>query len=227
MKKAAKQIPFLGCIVAGLILLAYPAVKDRYDNYRQQQILAEWQQSLLRLDQAPLEESEEPSPPAGADSIAIRPVQAESPLEPAEPEPQREKLPDQAEALLVIGKIDLKLPVLTNATEKNLQLSVASMANTGKAGEVGNYAIAGHRNLAYGKNFNRLDEVDVGDRIEVDTRSKRYEYEVQEKLYVLPEDVWVLKGNGKDREITLITCHPLRNATHRLIVKGKIIEKSS
>ncbi|MFC6228625.1 class D sortase [Paenibacillus allorhizosphaerae] len=225
----ARQIPFLLCIVVGTILLVYPTLKDRYDSYRQQQILAEWQQSLLRLDNVTLEENIEADVPAPSISVAeaaeAKPVQA-APLH-VETKTLTESVPDQAEALLVIDKIDLKLPVLTNATEKNLQLSVASMANTGKAGDIGNYAIAGHRNLTYGKNFNRLDEVDVGDRIKVNTRSKRYEYEVQEKLYVLPEEVWVLKGNGKDRVITLITCHPLQNATHRLIIKGKIVEKQS
>ena len=55
-----------------------------------------------------------------------------------------------------------------------MSLSLASIAKTGKAGAIGNYAIAGHRNLTYGKNFNRLDELAVGDLIEVDTGEKQY-----------------------------------------------------
>ena len=45
-----------------------------------------------------------------------------------------------------------------------------------------------------------------------------------EKLYVKPEEVWVLNGNKTDKEVTLITCHPQVNPTHRLIIKGKIID---
>ena len=128
------------------------------------------------------------------------------------------------EGILLIDKINLKIPILTNATQANMKVSVASITNTGRPGAVGNYAIAGHRNLTYGKNFNRLDEVDIGDLITVDTGTKQYVYKVGEKLYVLPEEVWVLNGNGKDREITLITCHPMENPTHRIAIKGKLIE---
>ena len=103
-----------------------------------------------------------------------------------------------------------------------MNISVASMDHTGKAGEFGNYVIAGHRNYTYGRNFNRLDEVEVGDTIEVDTGKEQYKYIVEEKLYVKPQETWVLNDNKKSREITLITCHPMVNATHRLIIKGKI-----
>ncbi|MBP1967231.1 class D sortase [Paenibacillus aceris] len=135
-------------------------------------------------------------------------------------------LPKNIEGVLLIKKINLKLPILTDATVENLKVSIASMAHTGKPGELGNYAIAGHRNLTYGKNFNRLDEVELGDVIQVDTGSKLFDYIVDGKEYVLPTDVSVLKGNGKDREITLITCDPMVNPTHRLIVKAKMVEST-
>ncbi|MDU7477902.1 MAG: sortase, partial [Paenibacillus macerans] len=32
----------------------------------------------------------------------------------------------------------------------------------------------------------------------------------------------VLKPNGKDKILTLITCDPLKNPTHRLIVQAKM-----
>ena len=100
------------------------------------------------------------------------------------------------EGVLSIDKIDLKLPILTDATMDNMKISVASIANTGKAGAIGNYAIAGHRNLTYGKNFNRLDEVTPGDLIGVDTGSKKFVYRVEEKIDVLPTDVWGVAEHG-------------------------------
>ncbi|MFB6365383.1 class D sortase [Paenibacillus elgii] len=222
-----RTLPIL-CIFLGIAIFLYPAINDRYESYQQQQMMNQWAETLKRIDQAA------DTTDSNQQTLNLVPVSAVAAAAPADNQPQSsnaepETVPDPLqgkpiEGVLTIEKIKLKLPIITDATVNNLKFSVASIAGTGKAGAVGNYAIAGHRNFTYGKNFNRLDEVDKGDIVEVDTGKQQYRYEVQEKLYVLPEDVWVLKGNGKDKEITLITCHPMENPTHRIIVKGKLIE---
>lgn len=211
------------CILIGLLIFLYPTVKDRYESYRQQAILKQWQMSLSQIDLA-VPDQESP------DSIAEQP--GSSPEPSASVEPTRAPSPSPAsqnhvEGVLIIDKINLKLPILTGATAGNLNLSVASIEHTGRVGEVGNYAIAGHRNFTYGKNFNRLDEVEVGDWIGVDTGSKEFWYQVQEKLYVSPQSMWVLQGNGKDKEITLITCHPMENPTQRIVIRGQLEDRNS
>lgn len=149
-------------------------------------------------------------------------------LEKARREARRKKREEyikrNMEGMLKIDKINLYLPILNRATKNNLNISVASIENTGKAGEVGNYAIAGHRSHTYGRNFNRLGEIEKGDIIEVDNGNNKYKYIIVDKFLVKPDEVWVLKGNNKDKEITLITCEPMINPTHRLILKGKISE---
>ncbi|UKS26236.1 class D sortase [Paenibacillus sp. HWE-109] len=212
-------------ILAGVIVLLYPTLNDRYESYQQQKIMKQWQDNLKYMDQAVDQEETESSPvwtptslSGGSADVQPKPLVAEATSAPVV------EMPKNMEGVLLIDKINLKIPILTNATQANMKVSVASIANTGRPGAVGNYAIAGHRNLTYGKNFNRLDEVDVGDLITVDTGTKQYTYKVEKKLYVLPEEVWVLNGNDKDREITLITCHPMENPTHRIAIKGKLIE---
>lgn len=222
-----KTLPML-FIFLGILVFLYPAINDRYESYQQQQLMKKWTETFKLIDQGmETTESTAAFTPVPLSAVVAPASPEETAVLPAEPAPKPDPLRNkQVEGVLKIGKIKLELPIIADATVSNLKLSVASIAGTGKAGAVGNYAIAGHRDYTYGKNFNRLDEVDKGDVIEVDTGKQQYRYEVQEKLYVLPEDVWVLKGNGKDREITLITCHPIDTATHRLIVKGKMIEKS-
>ncbi|KQX57750.1 class D sortase [Paenibacillus sp. Root444D2] len=220
-------------IVLGIIIFLYPTLNDRYESYQQNKILKQWQENLQDMDQtgSVLEEEIDAglvvpssSPAVEALPTSSQPSSQPSPLA-VKTTPKPVTLPQKnIEGVLTIDKIDLKLPILTDATVNNLKISVASIANTGKAGAIGNYAIAGHRNLTYGKNFNRLDEVTEGDFIEVNTGSKTYIYKVVDKQYVLPEDVWVLKGNGKDREITLITCHPMENPTHRIAIKGIMVQ---
>ncbi|WP_236292791.1 class D sortase [Paenibacillus allorhizoplanae] len=210
--------------------------------------MKQWQDNMQAMDQLPGEENVEvlaaggsKATPVGSDvtpspdaSVWINePLVSESAkptsvsdtvvkvVATAKPPPAK---PKNMEGVLSIDKIDLKLPILSGATMDNMKIAVASIANTGKAGAIGNYAIAGHRNLTYGKNFNRLDEVVPGDLLEVDTGSNKFVYRVDEKLYVLPTDVWVLQSKDSNREITLITCDPMVDPTHRLIVKGKLVE---
>ncbi|MFE5322739.1 class D sortase [Paenibacillus sp. NPDC056579] len=227
-----RMLPSL-CILLGMLIFLYPTLNDRYESYRQEQLMRQWTETMKRIDQGPgSPDTRQTVTPVPISAITAPPSaevppeeQQQQPLTPeptSAPDPLRNK---KLEGVLSIDKIKLKLPIITDATTANLKLSVASIAGTGQPGAVGNYAIAGHRSLTYGKNFNRLDEVEQGDFIEVDTGQHQYRYEVYEKLYVLPEDVWVLKGNGKDRDITLITCHPIDTGTHRIIVKARLVEK--
>ncbi|TYP70046.1 class D sortase [Paenibacillus methanolicus] len=214
-----KFVPSL-FILVGILVLLYPTLADRYEGYRQQRILQAWESNLRQLDMPEPEMPAVSSPTSAAqpDKPKTKPAAAKTPTAIGDA---------PVEGLLAIEAIDLRLPIVTDATPAHLKLSVASMLHTGKPGQVGNYAIAGHRNRTYGKNFNRLDEVKIGDVIVVETKEATYRYVVDSKQYVLPTQVEVLEGNGRDREITLITCHPMKNPTHRLIVKGKIQEKST
>lgn len=67
-----------------------------------------------------------------------------------------------------------------------------------------------------------MNEVEIGDKIVITTESERYTYEVYKISIVEPTEVSVLKPNGKDKILTLITCDPLKNPTHRLIVQAKM-----
>jgi sortase A len=124
--------------------------------------------------------------------------------------------------ILEINKINLKLPVLEGVTEDNLKISVSKYIGTAQPGNIGNFAIAGHRSYTYGKQFNRLNEIEIGDKLKVITPKDTYTYKVNKKFIVSPENVWVLDNIHDKRMITLTTCHPIRKATHRLIVQGII-----
>ncbi len=219
MKNKNKIISTL-LVIVGLMVIAYPTTSEMYLNYRQDKLMQEWEVSLALIDDntGPEEDEEEVLP-------VIEPVESAE-VEEAERKDRREEFSEKGiEGILSINKIDLSLPILSGSTKSNLRKSVASVEKTGSLGEVGNYGIAGHRNRTYGSIFNRLDEVNIGDAIELDNGAEHYNYEVVEKLYVRPEETWVLNGNQTDKEVTLITCHPQVNPTHRLIVKGKIIEE--
>ena len=125
-----------------------------------------------------------------------------------------------------IPKIDSKEPVKEGTNKSALSASLGHEPDTASPGEVGNCVIAGHRNYNFGKYFNRLDEVEVGDEIFVDTRDTTYKYKVSEIKVVNPEDIEILDPTD-DEQLTLYTCTPIYIATHRLVVIAKRTEENA
>ncbi len=125
---------------------------------------------------------------------------------------------------LKLPKIKLTVPVMEGVKPENLRYSVGHIPGTAPFGAVGNCAIAGHRNYAFGKYFNRLDELKTGDEAILESHSKVYRYIVYKKLVVQPNDPSVLKKSGNEKILTLITCTPKYIATHRLILQAKLVE---
>lgn len=125
--------------------------------------------------------------------------------------------------ILSIPKIDLNVTIAEGIENETLKYSVGHFEETAMPGEIGNCSLVGHRSYTYGEYFNRLGEVEIGDTLIVKTDTDVYTYKVNEIKVVEPEEVSVLDQHDK-REITLVTCTPIRIATHRLIVKGELIK---
>ncbi|ERI94607.1 sortase family protein [Clostridiales bacterium oral taxon 876 str. F0540] len=125
--------------------------------------------------------------------------------------------------IMKIPKIDLKVAIGEGVDNNTLKYAVGHFEGTAMAGEKGNFAVAGHRSYTYSEYFNRLDEVNIGDEIIVKTKKGEFTYKVNEKKVVEPTEVSVL-DKTKDATITLVTCTPIRVATHRLIIKGKLVQ---
>ncbi len=122
-----------------------------------------------------------------------------------------------------IGAIDLKAPIAEGSSLDVLRYAIGHMKGSTAIGKVGNAIIAGHRSHSFGVYFNRLDELVIGDTIDVDLPSGTVSYEVYESKIVEPDDLTVLRNSSKYKVLTLITCDPVYNPTHRLIVHA--IEK--
>jgi sortase A len=191
-------------IIVGVLVIGFPKIRGYYYNYQQQKLLSLWEEN--RGEETPYDSDE-----------GEEPVHSEGQGEDLQ---LKKYIEDNLEGVLRIDKIDFYQPVLKGESKKNLNISVASIDQTGKAGEIGNYCIAGHRNRTYGRNFNRLDELTLGDKIEFIDQNQIYQYKIIEKVLVTPEETEVLKGNGKDRMITLVTCDYSAKPSLRLIVKG-------
>jgi sortase A len=95
-------------------------------------------------------------------------------------------------------------------------------------GRIGNTVISGHHNIK-GEVFRYLVDLEPGDKVILYVGEVTYRYAVEEKL-ILP-DKYVSaeqkRENGKwiryfpDERLTLVTCWPYENNTHRVIVIAK------
>jgi sortase A len=90
-------------------------------------------------------------------------------------------------------------------------------------GEEGTCVVAGHR-TTYGAPFNRLDELEEGDEILIETEgNEKFTYLVMSQEAVLPDDMAVLE-NTEYPSLVLSTCHPKFYATRRLIIYARTAE---
>jgi sortase A len=125
---------------------------------------------------------------------------------------------------------DYVRPVSQGTDKKGVldPLGIGHYNGSAMPGGWGNFAVAAHR-TTYGKPFDRIEELEVGDAIVIRTQFVWYVYHVTSTEIVGPSDVGVIapvpdqpgaEPNG--RYLTLTTCHPKYSAAQRYIVHGEL-----
>ncbi|WP_026895519.1 class D sortase [Clostridiisalibacter paucivorans] len=209
-----KDIISIILIISGVLIIAYPSLKNYYYDRKQQEIMEDYLESM-----AIIRNIDEKREDLSTELINI----PQDKIEKEQEEKWKElKMKWPVEASLQIDKIDLFMPIIAGATREHLNVSVSSINNTGKPWKGNNYAIAGHRSRSFGRHFNRLNEIEIGDEIiVVDHEHNKYIYSVFSKDIVDETEISVLEYSGTS-EITLITCDPI-DVTHpptRLVIKA-------
>jgi len=129
----------------------------------------------------------------------------------------------RADAAGPIGRLDIprvrvSVVVMPGDDDSTLSKAVGHLSDTPMPWDVGNTALAGHRDTF----FRPLERVEGGDDIYLDTPRGRFHYRVRRTLVVNPEDLWVLDPTS-NATLTLITCYPFRYvgaAPQRFIVQA-------
>jgi sortase A len=198
-------------LTVGVLALGYAGWQVALADH----VLGERQQQAARSFAAELV----PGAPALADpSVVLR--TDEPPLE--------ARAPDRASfAIMHIPRLGEFERVVGEGTSRavldSLEQGLAHYGESAMPGELGNFAVAGHRN-GQGGPFTQLDELRIGDRIYVQTTSAWHVYEFRNHEYVPPTAVGVvapvpqlpqLPADG--RYLTLTTCNPEWSAAGRLI----------
>jgi LPXTG-site transpeptidase (sortase) family protein len=127
---------------------------------------------------------------------------------------------------LYIPKLDKNWVVVEGVTQEDIRYAPGHYPASALPGQVGNFSVAGHRNRA---TFWRLDELDDGDPIVVESKTDWYVYRVSQSRIVRPTQVEVVapvpgEPNKKatKRMLTLTTCNPKFDNYQRLIIHAEL-----
>lgn len=124
--------------------------------------------------------------------------------------------------------IDEPVALVEGVTVDALKQGPGRYPGTSYPGQMGNFAVAGHR-TTYGAPFWNLDQLREGDEIHVtDRNGTRWIYEFVAQQIVAPIDTSVLRSDplalGRPM-LTLTTCNPRWSQRERLIVFAELSEE--
>ncbi|HET7311072.1 MAG TPA: class E sortase [Mycobacteriales bacterium] len=138
---------------------------------------------------------------------------------------------------LVINNDRMKVNVVVveGTTPAALNAGAGHYVNTPFPCERGNVGIAGHR-TTYGRPFNKIDEMHVGDTVDLITPVGRCTYAVVKAFgghsnpwVVLPNAYYVVSQDGalgRGHWLTLTSCHPLGSDSHRIVLRLRLVKST-
>ncbi len=127
-------------------------------------------------------------------------------------------LENEAFGIIRIPTIDVELPIYLGASYEHLTYGATHMSHTSLpiGGVNTNCVIAGHRGWKGGTFFRHLENVQVGDPVEIENLWGTLHYSVIETEIIYPSEIdKLLIRDGEDR-LTLFTC--TKNGKQRLVV---------
>lgn len=220
--------------ILGIMIAISPVVGQLYTKYQEDKMMSEW---LNNSDSSVSEQTSEVDPEDAysqlqeafeSDSSSNRQAEgttntASGANKPGTQAAAAKKSTQQTVlGIIQIKKIKVKAPIVEGVKSYNLSRAVGHIPGTAAIGQPGNCVLAGHRSYTFGKFFNRLDELAVGDEITITTKKEDLTYKVSNISVVTPDDVSVLQGRTDENIITLVTCTPVYVASHRLIVNAEL-----
>jgi sortase A len=202
------------CITAGVLILLFVAYQLWGTGIRE----AQAQNALESEFEDRIDVVEDTTTTTTLPDAPDAPTEAPAVTEPLPPPPP--PADGDAVARLRIPAIDVDKIVVEGVHVSDLKRGPGHYPDSPLPGQPGNAAIAGHR-TTYGAPFNRLDELEQGDEIQVTTAQGAFRYEVQRQLIVNPDQVEVLDDFG-DNRLTLTACHPKYSARQRIVIVASL-----
>ena len=229
MKKKAGNLVICIIFLAGLSLLLYPFVANQWNNYRQKQLISNYEQVVSDKEAAEgidydaerkkAEDYNEallpcvlPDSFALAESSGVDPIYMNT----------LNIAGDEMMGSVEIPKINIKIPIYHTTEEEVLNKGAGHLEGSSlPVGGANTHAvISAHRGLPSASLFTDLDQMKVGDHFLIHVLDETLCYEVDKISVVKPEDTTALAVEDGQDLVTLLTCTPYGVNTERLLVRG-------
>ncbi len=215
--------------VLGLCILLYPTVSDLWNQFRQNQLISDYQESVQRLSPEDYSQAKAAARSYN-DSLRLSFADAFSSTKPeASANDEYWQLLNIAGngvmGYVEIPKISVRLAIYHGLSDEVLQTGLGHVLGTSlPIGGLGAHCVvAGHRGLPSALLLTDLDQMELGDKFAVYVLDEKHCYEVDRISVVDPDDVSSLEVNASEDFFTFITCTPYGVNTQRLLVRGHAV----
>jgi len=129
-------------------------------------------------------------------------------------------------ASLEIPVLNLVIPIYLGVNEEILSRGIGQVEGSSLpvGGKNTHTVLAAHRGMGTKEMFRNLDVLKKGDSFFIHTMNETLEYRVFDTEIILPNETSALEIIEGSDLASLITCHPYRSNSHRLIVHAKRVE---
>jgi len=130
---------------------------------------------------------------------------------------------------------DYEVPIVKGFDKGALARGIGWDTKSSKPGQIGNFAIAGHR-VTHGEPFSKFPKLKKGDLVVVETRRDIFTYKLRNSgtsitvPFTTPWPLWPVPdpdARGEkptERLITLLTCSELFHTNNRSVVIGELVK---
>ena len=217
-KKTARTIIKLrvfGLLVvfSGLGLLLYPTIANWWNETKSTHVIAAYQEETSDLDETTaLEEARDYNRRLSSEQF-LSDIPTDDVLDLSE---------TGVFGSIQIPSLGIQLPIYHGVSDQVLSVGVGHLPGTSfPVGGEGTHAVlSGHSGMASRRLFTGLENLSAGDVFLIQVLGEQLVYEVQKTQVVRPEELDALNLDPELDQVTLLTCTPPGENTHRLLVTG-------
>lgn len=233
MKKILPIILIPIMFLAGLSLLLYPFIANKWNDYRQSQLISSYDTQVNEMQESGGIDYEAEWARAHAFNDALAPyilpdsfAVAEASEEDSEYMACLNLTGDGMMGYVEVPKIDIRIPIYHTTTEEVLQTAAGHLEGSSLpvGGENTHAVISAHRGLPSAALFTDLDRLEEGDYFLLYILDDILCYQVDQTTVVEPEDTAALSVVKGEDLATLLTCTPYGVNSHRLLVRGHRVD---
>lgn len=229
MKKKLNSILIALLFLAGLSLLLYPLVSNRWNSYRQSRLISSYTDGVEEKNGKNAIDYDLEWQKAEAYNKNLLPMILPDSFAIAEMSDRDEAYMaclnlngDGIMGIVEIPKIDVKLPIYHTTDTDVLEIGAGHLEGSSLpiGGESNHAVISAHRGLPSATLFTDLDKLEKGDHFLLHVLDDTLCYEVDQISVVEPEQTEALSVVEGEDLVTLLTCTPYGVNSHRLLVRG-------